>query len=328
MHTPHLTQAAKKEKPGFFGRLFGGENKYQIAERKHNQVDKLLSEGRNFAERGNSQRAIKAFAKVLRISDELDDSFGRGSALGSLGIVYNQIGNPRLAVDYLDKALGICRASGNRREVGTNLVNLGSAYQNLGDVQRAIGYYEEALDVDREIGNQREVAADLCRLGWAYSTIDNMHHAIKYFEEAMTIYRKVEDAYGIVSCSAGLGSCFAAEDDLARALPLAEEAIRLGEAINHPLTQQAKQLLVELQTARKEVESSVNQILQAFMNVNSPKEMQALVRQYPFMANDEFVQVLTEVKVPPYATLAFNEHFGWLKQIVVYGKVLDENDDE
>jgi tetratricopeptide (TPR) repeat protein len=180
-------------------------------------------------------------------------------------------------------------------------------------VPRAIGYYKEALEVDREIGNQREIAADLSRLGWAYSITDNMSQAIKYFEEAMTIYRKIEDVNGIVSCSAGLAGAYAQENDFERAVPLANEAVRLGDKIKHPLAQNAKQLLVELQNSEKEGKDLINQVLQAFMNVTSPLEMQALVRQYPFITTGEFIQALGND--PNLQSAQNRQRLTWLKQI-------------
>lgn len=308
-----LTRNTEKDKPGFFNRLFGGENKHQKAEGKHDQVDKLLLEGKSLLQNGKTQQAIKTFEKVLRISGDLDESYGEGNALSFLGIIYNQMGNPRLAVEYLDKALAICRVSGNRRELGTNLVNLGSAYQNLGDMRSAIDYFMEALNVDREMGNQHEVAADLSRLGGAYSIIDDVRQAVRYFEDALKIYRKVEDMNGIILCAVSLAGAYAQGNDFERAIQLADEAVRLGDKIKHPLLQDAKELLVELHSAEKEGDEIVVQALQAFMNTTSPLEIQALSRQYPFVVTGEFIQALGND--PNLQSAQNRQRLAWLKQI-------------
>ncbi|HEX7627788.1 MAG TPA: tetratricopeptide repeat protein [Candidatus Methanoperedens sp.] len=78
-----------------------------------------------------------------------------GYLLGSLGILYDQIGSYKKAIDYYEKALSISQEIGDRRGEGNHLGNLGLAYSHLGQVEKAIEYYEKALLISREIGDQR-----------------------------------------------------------------------------------------------------------------------------------------------------------------------------
>ena len=290
------------------------------SENEKKQVDKLLLEGQKLHQNGKTQQAIKTLEKALRVSDELHYESGKGSALGCLGLVYNQMGNPRLAVDYLDKALAISRSTSNRQNIGINLANLGNAYQNLGDGRRAMVCYEEALTIDREIGDQRAVADDLYGLGLAYSTTDNMHQAIENFEEALAIFRKIRDEQKTVSCLFGLATCFTEEDDPVRALPLAEEAIGLGDKIKHPFTQAAKELLAEIQTMYKVV---INQAYQAFLGAETPLDMEQAVMRFPFLADNKFIDQLKNAEMPKSLDfdtrfsylISYSKKVGWLEQI-------------
>jgi len=78
-----------------------------------------------------------------------------GYLMGSLGILYNQIGSYEKAIKYHKKALIISREIGDRRGEGNQLGNLGIAYRNMGQVEKAIEYYQKALDIGKEIKDPR-----------------------------------------------------------------------------------------------------------------------------------------------------------------------------
>ena len=99
------------------------------------------------------KRSIELKETLLSELSEADEI--SGYLLGSLGILYFQIGSYEKAIQYHEKALVIAKEIGDRRGEGADLGNLGSAYRYLGQVEKAIEYYEQALVIGKEIKDPR-----------------------------------------------------------------------------------------------------------------------------------------------------------------------------
>jgi len=95
------------------------------------------------------KRSIELKEKLLSGLSK-DDEIS-GYLMGSLGILYNQIGSYKKAIKYHKNALIISREIGDRRGEGNHLGNLGNTYLNFGQVKKAIECYEKAMDIGKEI---------------------------------------------------------------------------------------------------------------------------------------------------------------------------------
>ncbi|MBU4372850.1 MAG: tetratricopeptide repeat protein, partial [Euryarchaeota archaeon] len=125
------------------------------------------------------KRSIELKEKLLsELSGEDEIS---GYLLGSLGILYDQIGSYKKAIKCYENALAIFQEIGDRRGEGANLGNLGTAYSDLGQVEKAIEYYEKALAIAQEIGDRRGEGAEFGNLGTAYSDLGQVEKAIEYY---------------------------------------------------------------------------------------------------------------------------------------------------
>ena len=103
-------------------------------------------------------RSIELKEKLL--AELPTDTEISGYLLGSLGILYRQIGLYEKSIDCSEKALKVARELGNRQNEVSYLGNLGNAYYALGQIEKAIGYYEDALTIGKEIKDPRII--DLC----------------------------------------------------------------------------------------------------------------------------------------------------------------------
>ena len=97
------------------------------------------------------ERAIGSYEQHLTIARAIGDRRGEGTALGSLGIAYANLGQVERAIGSYEQHLAIARAIGDRQGEGNALGNLGLAYANLGEVERAIGFLEQAVRIGQEI---------------------------------------------------------------------------------------------------------------------------------------------------------------------------------
>ena len=129
-----------------------------------------------------------------------------GYLMGSLGILYNQIGSYKKAIKYHKKALVISREIGDRQGEGKCLGNLGNAYLNLGKVKKAIKYYQNALVIAREIGDRRNEGIWLGNFGNIYRNQGQVKKAIECYEKAMDIGKEIKDLKIINFCEEKLKS--------------------------------------------------------------------------------------------------------------------------
>jgi tetratricopeptide (TPR) repeat protein len=129
-----------------------------------------------------------------------------GYLLGSLGILYDQIGRYKISIDRSEKALAISKEIGDRRGEGNHLGNLGNAFSHLGEVEKAIEYHKQALVISREIGDRRGEGIALGNLGNAYSHLGQVDKAIEYYEQALIIGKEIKDPRIIDFCETNLES--------------------------------------------------------------------------------------------------------------------------
>lgn len=150
------------------------------------------------------KRSIELKEKLLaELSAETEIS---GYLLGSLGILYEQIGLYEKSIDCSEKALVISREIGDRRGEGNTLGSLGNAYRDLGQVEKAIGYYEDALVIAREIGDRRGEGIWLGNLGMGCGDLGQVEKAIEYYEDALVIGEEIRNPKIISFCEKNLGS--------------------------------------------------------------------------------------------------------------------------
>jgi len=140
------------------------------------------------------KRSIELKEKLLaELSAEDEIS---GYLMGSLGILYHQIGSYKKSLEYSKKALKIAQDIGDRQNEGALLGSLGIAYHALGQVERAIEYFEQALAISKEIGDRRGEGNRLGNIGTAYYSLGQVERAIEYYEQALTIAREIGDRGG------------------------------------------------------------------------------------------------------------------------------------
>ncbi|HIH44645.1 MAG TPA: tetratricopeptide repeat protein [Candidatus Methanoperedenaceae archaeon] len=145
---------------------------------------------------GMYRKSIECSEKALDIARRIGDRGSEGAWLGNLGLVYSDLGQAEKAIEYYEQALAISREIGDRRGEGNHLGNLGNAYSHFGQVEKAIEYYEKALAISHEIGDRRGEGADLGNLGNAYSHLGQVEKAIEYYEKALAISREIGDRRG------------------------------------------------------------------------------------------------------------------------------------
>ena len=180
---------------------------------------------------GSYNKSLEYTEKALKIAQAIGDRRGEGAGLGNLGIAYYSLGQVERAIEYYKQALAISKEIGDRRGEGNTLGNLGNAYSDLGQVERAIKYYEQALAISKEVGDRRGRGNALGNLGLAYSDLGQVERAIKYYEQALAIAKEIGDRRGEGADLGNLGLAYRLLGQVERAIEYYEQALAIAKEI-------------------------------------------------------------------------------------------------
>jgi tetratricopeptide (TPR) repeat protein len=183
---------------------------------------------------GSYKKAIKYHKKALVISKEIGDRRGEGNHLGNLGNAYLNLRQAKKAIKYYQKALVIAREIGDRQGEGARLGNLGNAYFILWQVEKAIEYYQKALVIAREIDDWRGEGNALGNLGNVYRNLGQVEKAIEYYKKALVIAREIGDRRNEGIWLGNLGSIYRNQGQVDKAIKYYEKALDIGNEIKEP----------------------------------------------------------------------------------------------
>jgi tetratricopeptide (TPR) repeat protein len=221
--------------------------------RRGSEGSALGTLGLAYAELGETRTAIEYHEQYLEIAREIGDRQGKGNALGNLGNAYTELGETHTAIEYYEQTMEIAREIEDRRGEGNALGNLGSVYYYLGEARTAIEYHEQRLEIVREIGDRQGEGQALGNLGNAYAALGETHTAIEYYEERLEIAREIGDLRGKAFASWNLGVLLTENGDLARAIELQQVRVDYEREIGHV---DAEKHAARVEELRKELAES------------------------------------------------------------------------
>ena len=179
---------------------------------------------------GDFQKAIEYHERHLKISKEVGDRAGEGKAYGNLGIAYFRLGDFQKAIEYHELPLKTSKEVGDRVGEGTAYGNLGNAYHSLGDFQKAIEYHERHLKISK-VGDRAGEGSAYGNLGIAYNSLGDFQKAIEYHELRLKISKEVGDRAGEGRAYGNLGNAYDSLGDFQKAIEYHERHLKISKEV-------------------------------------------------------------------------------------------------
>ena len=132
------------------------------------------------------------------------------------------------ATGMLEESLAIYQELEDGWGIGTALQSLGSIARERGRYAEAEALHNESLALQRELGNEEGIARSLDGLGFAAWLQGDPGLAWSFCSEALNLYRGLQDTEGIAWSLVNLGAAAQYRDDLGRATALLEESLALS----------------------------------------------------------------------------------------------------
>jgi serine/threonine protein kinase len=280
----------------------------------------LAEIGTIYIQKGEFRSGLEYLEKALISIREFGERRHEAITLGNIGIIYFELGDIKRSIEYAERALIINREIGNKRWEGTNLHELGNSQLSLGNIELAIGYFEQYLQVSREVKNRRGEGNALASIGGAYLDLGNLQLAKRFLEQSLSVLQDVGGAMSMANSCIRLAIVCANLGEKQRSLTLTRNALTIYNQIGHSeKAASAQKLLAHLQgEADHEEIHPIQAAFEAFQRVNSPQEMLSVVKQYPFMLEIEFIQLIEKViaeQIPLTSRRYFEERLNTLRHL-------------
>jgi DNA-binding SARP family transcriptional activator/tetratricopeptide (TPR) repeat protein len=162
---------------------------------------------------------------------------GESTALGNLGLSYQEAGDLRKAIGVLSKALELNHQAGVRHKRTRDLVNLGVTYAQLGDLHNAADLFHQAQALEHRSNSPGNVAMVLHCLGTVYRWLGRLSEAAAYLSEALTTYRGISDLVGQASILDTLAGTHADAGRYREAMSTVQNALALARQIGNRRTE-------------------------------------------------------------------------------------------
>ncbi len=195
---------------------------------------------------GDFAAADRNMRYALEIFRDTGDRANEGMVLNGLASMLETQGRHTDALEVALAALRMLKAAGHWW-TQANLENgVGWLYAHLGQYDQALEHCAAALTLHRESGNRGGVADTLDSLGFAYLCLGDLARARSHYEQAIDVYQEIGGSFGEGSSLAGLGDVLLRAGQRPAARARYRQAIALLDAVPHPLADDVRARLRDL----------------------------------------------------------------------------------
>ena len=182
---------------------------------------------------GNLEAARRYFEQAVEIHRQAGYRLGEAADLGSLALVYEDMGDWEKASRLSQTALQLDESIGYLEGQATDLGNLGGLYFQVRELAKAYQYHEKALVLHRTLGNIRGEAKDLGNLALIAFRRGDLEEAIRNIVVALALQQRLASPEGEAEQLLNLAICYQTAGDLQTALSMQNSAIEMIRALGN-----------------------------------------------------------------------------------------------
>ena len=183
--------------------------------------------------KGNYKEAIRIYISTAEVFKEYGDSTSWASALGNIGVVYEEMGMAEKAIYYDKLGLAIKLARHDTLGAATNYNNIGVAFSELLNLpDSAIYYYTKAFEIYKDNKNSFHCAQARNNLGMLYIMLNQFDLARFHLEKADHIFDSIGNLQGKAITQRYFGELYFTKGDDRSSLEYFEKAMAIFKQIN------------------------------------------------------------------------------------------------
>ncbi len=176
--------------------------------------------------------SAKAFAqKGIRLSDELDFSFGKMMNLNVLGNFYERKTEYETALKTYDKALKIAEKTKSQKGLAVVLNNIAMVQTRKGNYEIALEGYFEALKAEEKLGNENGIAQCYNNIGVVYYYLKNFYKTTEYLIKALKIQERLGNLDGLQNGYNNVGAIYEYQKKFDDAIASYSKALEISQKL-------------------------------------------------------------------------------------------------
>jgi len=250
--------------------------------------------------KGNYKEAVKIYITTADVFKEYGDSASWASALGNIGVVYEEMGMAEKAIYYDKLGLAIKLLRNDTINAATNYNNIGVAFSELLNIpDSAIYYYTKAFEIYKSQGDLLHCAQARNNLGMLYIMQNKFALAKYHLEKADLIFDSVGNLQGKATNQRYFGELYFAQGNDRGSLEYFKSAMDIFRQIND------KKSLMEMGTLLSKVYISMgnypeatqmmqyaNSIQDSLMNIDNKAIIADMESKYQLKEKNKTIEVL------------------------------------
>ena len=180
---------------------------------------------------GETEKALEADLRALRLMEELDDKEGMAGAYERVSDDLTLQGRLAEAMDYAKKSIETCEKNNIKGELVYALFNAGNVSIAMGKAQQSLEYYNKSIDLARSLNFSNGTMAPMINSrGNALKRLGRYAAALEDYRKTLAISKETNFPPGISSAIANLGEVNLLMGNYKEALGYQLETVRLQEA--------------------------------------------------------------------------------------------------
>ncbi|MBD2206595.1 tetratricopeptide repeat protein [Calothrix sp. FACHB-1219] len=209
------------------------------------EVGVLLGLANTYNLLGDYEQGIQFSQQALTKAEEIDIqklpehlqeyALGRKpSALGTLSLIYTNLGEYDKALEFAQKSLNLVRSLKKPKLEAKALIDIGSVYNTSQDFQKAIEFTQQALKIAREIKNTDLEAEALKKLSAAYTGKGDYQQALDSAQQILVIAEKTQNLNLKIDALDIQRQIYTNQGNYQKTLELFQEALKVAKQDNNP----------------------------------------------------------------------------------------------
>ncbi len=182
---------------------------------------------------GEFSTAHRYLSQSLRLYEELDDKWGKGTALNALAVNARDLGDYATAQKIFEKSLAFWRAASDRVSTARGLHNLANVLRVRRDYSGAHTAAQEATTIFEELGDRSGAAWSINLQGDICSEQGDVSAAGELYERALSLFRDAGDRWGCARSLTDLGLIYSNRGNYLSALQAYGEAVQIFVDLGH-----------------------------------------------------------------------------------------------
>ncbi len=202
--------------------------------------------GHLYWRRGNSDKAIETYYKVVEIGESTQNQYWVAIGNGDLGNIHASIGSWNKAEQYYLRSLSEYEALNHEDGIATQYCNLGSLFKNRGNLEEAELYTTKSIEMFKALNNKNGIANSYGNLGNICQYKMELEQAEQHYLASLAIFESLGYTDGIANQHRNIGLNYKLRGKQVEARQSFETSLTIYQELGSPEVERLRELLENL----------------------------------------------------------------------------------